>query len=139
MVEEEEALAAFKDYVPSAESSAPSTPAPSEPTPPPAAPKPLPTPPVPTAHSPPPPPPPVSTPPPAASAPVQSSGGRVIASPLAKRLATEQGINLTVSTLVVVKFFLTEMCLIIQKGVIYTCIDHILNNITYEQRSIKTS
>ena len=100
MVEDEDAIAAFKDYTPSADAAAPSEPAPSDPAPPPAAPKPLPTPPVTTAPPPPPPPAPVATPvPQPAAPPVQSSGGRVIASPLAKRLAAEQGINLAVSSL----------------------------------------
>ncbi|CAH1772921.1 unnamed protein product [Owenia fusiformis] len=86
IVEDEANVAAFKDYVPPA-GAAPAAPA--EPAPAPvaaAAPPPTPTP------APIPPPAPVSAPLPPAAAP---SGGRVIASPLAKTLAAEKGIDLS--------------------------------------------
>ena len=94
MVEDEDSVAAFKDFQPSA-APASSTPEAAAPPPPAADTKPLPTPPTPVAPVPTPPPP-ASTP--IAPAPVLPSGGRIIASPLAKRLAAEQGINLAVST-----------------------------------------
>lgn len=89
MVEEESAIAAFKDFKPS-ESAAPPPAAAESAPPPPPAPKPVSAPPPapparPATPQPPPPPPsPVST------------AGRVIASPLAKRLAAEQGLSLAV-------------------------------------------
>ncbi|XP_072026867.1 dihydrolipoyllysine-residue acetyltransferase component of pyruvate dehydrogenase complex, mitochondrial-like [Amphiura filiformis] len=86
IAEEEEGVAAFKDYVDSGEvlkdEPDPEPPKPATPTPPP---------PPPPAAVPPPPPP---TPTPAAAAPSVPAGERVIASPLAKKLASEKGIDI---------------------------------------------
>ncbi|KAF6039925.1 hypothetical protein EB796_001777 [Bugula neritina] len=87
MVEEESAIAAFKDFKPS-ESAAPPPAAAESAPPPPPAPKPVSAPPpAPSAR------PATPQPPPPPPSPV-STAGRVIASPLAKRLAAEQGLSL---------------------------------------------
>ena len=86
-MEEESNIAAYKDFQPPVED-APPTPAPEAQ----AAPSP-PTPPPPAQPTPPPPP-----PPPTQSMP---TGGRVIASPFAKNIAAQQGINLQVRTCIV--------------------------------------
>ena len=88
IVEEESDIAAFKDYQPPTEDTPPpSTPAPeSQAAPPPPAPPP-------TQPTPPPPP----SPPPTQPMP---SGERVIASPFAKNIAAQQGVNLQVLYLI---------------------------------------
>ena len=92
IVENEEDVAAFKDYQPPAEeatptaSSAPATEAaPSQPPPPPPPPQATPT----SPPSTPPPPPPTA-------AAARGAAGRIFASPFAKTLAAEQGVNLQV-------------------------------------------
>ncbi|XP_046397471.1 dihydrolipoyllysine-residue acetyltransferase component of pyruvate dehydrogenase complex, mitochondrial [Ischnura elegans] len=87
IVENEADVAAFKDYKDTAKADAPSGP-PKAPTPP--APAPPPTPSAPPSPAIPPPPPKASAPPP----PVEGGGGRVFASPLARKLAAEKGIDL---------------------------------------------
>ena len=90
IVEEEADVAAFKDYVPSASDSAATKASPA------AAPSPASPAATSSAPSSPPPPPPqarAAPPPPPAGRP--SPGGRLFASPLAKRLASEQGLDLS--------------------------------------------
>ena len=77
-------VAAFKDYKPSADAAPPAAPSPPPPTPAPAAPAPAPAAPVPA--------------PAAAPVPVPvSSGGFVYASPRAKKIAADKGVDLAVS------------------------------------------
>lgn len=90
IVSKEADVAAFKDYVPKPEDDQLVGGAP-KPAPPPAAAAPPPPPPPPQAAAPPPPPPP---PPAAAPPPPQVGGERVFASPLAKNLAAQQGVDL---------------------------------------------
>lgn len=88
MVENEEDVAAFKDYQPPADEATPTPPPPpaqeaaSQPPPP--------------AATPSPPPPSTTTPPPAPAA-ARGTAGRVFASPYARTLAAEQGVDLQVS------------------------------------------
>ena len=89
IVENQEDVAKFKDYVDDGSSAltpaaAPAPPTPAAPTPPPAAAAP---PPAPAAVA--------AAPPPAARAAAPAAGGRVFASPAAKRLAAEKGVDLT--------------------------------------------
>jgi len=96
LVESEGDIAAFSDYVPAeaTAASAPASPA-SEPVAPPqpAPAKPLPVTPIPPRPTP------TLTPVPPPAPPAAPAGGRIFASPLAKRLAAERGINLSVSGL----------------------------------------
>ncbi|XP_050701084.1 dihydrolipoyllysine-residue acetyltransferase component of pyruvate dehydrogenase complex, mitochondrial-like [Eriocheir sinensis] len=82
IVSDEKDVAAFKDYKPSDEPSAAAVPAAAPPPPPP-----------PAAAPPPPPPPPVTAAPPPSSPP--AAGSFVFASPYAKRLASEQNVDLS--------------------------------------------
>ncbi|XP_063406744.1 dihydrolipoyllysine-residue acetyltransferase component of pyruvate dehydrogenase complex-like [Mytilus trossulus] len=93
IVENEEDVAAFKDYQPTAaDDQLPDSDA-SEPVAPPPPPPPKPS---PAAVAPPPTPAPSkAAPPPAASVSVPPSGGKVIASPYAKKLAADKGIDLS--------------------------------------------
>lgn len=86
---DEKDVAAFKDYKPSDE------PAAAAPTPAAAPPPPPPPPPAVAAAPPPPPPPPVAAAPPPSSPP--AAGSFVFASPYAKKLASEQNVDLSVS------------------------------------------
>ena len=86
IVENESDIAAFKDYVPSESDSAPVKKSPAAPAPSSAPP------PSPTAATTSPPPPKAA---PQLSRPAAAVGGRLFASPLAKKLAGEQGIDLT--------------------------------------------
>ena len=80
---EESEIAAFADYkAPQADAPAPAAPAPAAAAPPP---------------PPPPPAAPVGMPAPAPAAPVARTGERVFSSPLARRLAAEKGIDVSVS------------------------------------------
>lgn len=98
VVKDKADVAAFANFQPSDDDSAP-TAAPvapkaeaaAPPPPPPPQPQPTPPPPVQKTVAPPPPPPPQAAP-----APQQPAGGRVFASPLAKRLASERNIDLSV-------------------------------------------
>lgn len=95
IVENEEDVTAFKDYQPTAaDDQLPNSDA-SEPAAPPPPPPPKPS---PAAVAPPPTPAPSkAAPPPAASVSVPPSGGKAIASPYAKKLAADKGIDLSVS------------------------------------------
>ncbi|XP_061178183.1 dihydrolipoyllysine-residue acetyltransferase component of pyruvate dehydrogenase complex, mitochondrial-like isoform X1 [Saccostrea echinata] len=104
IVEEEGDIAAFKDYVPKPEDDQPpggSKPASTPPPPPPPPPKAAPPPPPPKVTAPPPPPvaaAPVTPPPPVAAAPQPVAGGGVPATPYAKKLAAERGVDLSMVT-----------------------------------------
>lgn len=92
IVENEADVAAFKDYV----DDSPDTPAPAAPTP------------KPSSPVPPPPSKPISTPT-SSPTPVKSTpipvGSRILASPLAKKLAVEKGLDLTVRQLINIPFY----------------------------------
>ncbi|XP_064100614.1 dihydrolipoyllysine-residue acetyltransferase component of pyruvate dehydrogenase complex-like isoform X2 [Macrobrachium nipponense] len=90
IVSDEKDVAAFKDYQPTEEAAAPSAPSPAAAAPPPPPPPPPPAAPTPVAA--PPPPPPVAAP-----APAAAPGGFVFASPYAKKLASEQNVDLAVA------------------------------------------
>jgi pyruvate dehydrogenase E2 component (dihydrolipoamide acetyltransferase) len=99
MVKDKSSLAVFKDYNPSEDLRKPpgkaGTATPAAPTPvaaPPSAPAPAA---APAAVAPPPPPPPTASPAPTTSTPRSSSAERIFASPLAKKLASEKGIDLS--------------------------------------------
>ncbi|EPB71428.1 pyruvate dehydrogenase complex dihydrolipoamide acetyltransferase [Ancylostoma ceylanicum] len=90
IVESEDDVAAFKDFKDDGAGAPPPAAAAAPPPPPAAKPAAAPPPPPPQAAAPPPPPP-VPTPPPAAAPP---PGGRVSATPFAKKLAAERGVDL---------------------------------------------
>ena len=91
IVENEEDIAAFKDYQPPADEATPTPPPPPAQE---AASQPPPPPPPPAAT--PSPPPPSTTTPPLAPAAARGTAGRVFASPYARTLAAEQGVDLQV-------------------------------------------
>ncbi|XP_013383918.1 dihydrolipoyllysine-residue acetyltransferase component of pyruvate dehydrogenase complex, mitochondrial-like [Lingula anatina] len=95
IVENKEDIEAFKDYQPSEEDSASAPAAAAEPAP--AAPAPPPPPPPPAPPPPPPPTQPASSVPPPPP-PSRPAGGRVMASPLARTLAAERNIDLSMVT-----------------------------------------